>query len=94
MRPSCGTALHEDDISEGWDVWTVEDWLRFSLGLEDSWGGSHGAQDGAIFKDESLGMILQVQWLADEVVDDCQKIALMPFDDFLNQLELKWSHKN
>jgi hypothetical protein len=38
--------------------------------------------------------VMPLQWLADEVVNDCQKIALMPFDDFLNELESKWLRKN
>lgn len=38
--------------------------------------------------------VMPLQWLVNEPVDDCQKIALMPFDDFLTELEAKWSRKN
>jgi hypothetical protein len=37
---------------------------------------------------------MPLEWLADEPIVDLQKIAIMPFSNFLDELDKKWSHKN
>lgn len=38
--------------------------------------------------------VMPLQWLAGEEVSDCQMIALMPFTNFLDELEAKWLRKS
>lgn len=38
--------------------------------------------------------VMPLEWLADEPIVDLQKIAIMPFSNFLDELDKKWSHKN